>query len=111
MKIRLLRGQVVVREDLKAGTEQYKHIVVPDVSSKHDRDAVARGRSWHKGVVLAMGAAAMTKKGVEVPPDFKIGDTVLFHWDHHERSWTRPWADGEPAAWMPQHCVDAVVES
>jgi co-chaperonin GroES (HSP10) len=102
---------VVVREDYKADTAHYTHLIVPDVSTQHDRDAVARARKWHRGTVLAKGAPALTAKGVEVPHGFEVGDTVLFHWNHYEKGFTRPWSDGEPACWVPQVCVDAVVEA
>lgn len=108
--MRLLRGRVVVREDLKADTAQYKHIVVPDVSTQHDKDAIARARTWHRGKVLQVGPPALTVDGVEVPQEFKEGDDVIFHFEHHEKSWTRPWSDGEPAIWVPQQAVDAVIE-
>lgn len=109
MKVRLLRGQVVVREDKDA---EFRHlcILVPGPSTKHDKDAVPRSRAWHKGTVLAMGEPMRTEKGVEVEPGFDVGDTVFFHFDHHEKSWTRPWVDGEEAVWVPQWCVDAVEE-
>lgn len=110
MTIRLLRGQVVVREDLKADTDRYTHIVVPDVSTRDDKHAIARARGWHRGKVLAVGPLAQTKKGIEVDRGFGVGDTVLFHWEHHEAGFTRMWEDGELAAWVPQFCVDAVIE-
>lgn len=106
---RLLRGRVVIREDMKADVDQYTHIVVPDVWTCDDKDAIARARSWHRGTVLAMGPPALTKRGVEVPFGFGVGDTVLFHFEHHERAATRPWVDGQDAVWCPQQCVDAVV--
>lgn len=101
---------VVVRENYKADTAQYTHIIVPDVSTEHDKDAVARNRKWHRGVVLAKGAPAMTTKGVEVAHGFEVGDTVLFHWINYEKGFTRPWEDGELACWVPQVAIDAVVE-
>lgn len=110
MSIRLLRGIVVVREDYKSDTAHYTHIIVPDVSTEHDRKAVARARKWHRGKVLAMGAPAMTSKGAEVPHGFAVGDEVLFHWVNYEEGFTRPWEDGELACWIPQNAVDAVLE-
>lgn len=109
--IRLLRGRVVIREDLKADTRQYTSIIVPDVSTSHDKDAIARARKWHRGTVLAKGAPVLTCEGVEVPHGFEVGDDVLFHWEHYEAGFTRMWEDGEPACWVPQVCVDAVVTS
>jgi hypothetical protein len=57
-----------------------------------------------------MGAPAQTRKGAEVAHGFAVGDEVLFVWTHHEKTWTRPWTDGELAAWIPQENVLAVVE-
>lgn len=108
--MKVLRGRVIIREDYGADYEQYSHIIVPTPSTKDDKDAVARARTWHRGKVLALGAPALTKKGVEVPHGFEVGDTVLFHWEHYEKGFTRPWTDGELACWVSQQCVDAVVE-
>jgi hypothetical protein len=55
-----------------------------------------------------MGPAALTKKGHRVEPGFTVGDRVLFHWEHAEKMWTVPWLDGDPIAYVPQSCVDAV---
>ena len=110
MNIRLLRGQVVIREDRKADTRHYTQLIVPDVSTAHDKDAIARARKWHRGKVLAVGSPVLTRKGHEVPHGFGVGDDVLFHWEHYEAGFTRPWVDGELACWVPQMCVDAVVE-
>lgn len=109
MNVRLLRGQVVIREDLSADTAHYKHIVVPGVDTTNDPNAVAKARKWHRGRVLAMGAPAMTSKGVEVPRGFEVGDMVIFHFVHREKSWTREWTDGQLAVWVPQDAVDAVL--
>jgi len=113
MRIRLLRGQVVIREDLQASTRHYRNIVVPGVldAEKYNPDARQESRTWHRGIVLAMGAPMLTPTGAEVEPGFAVGDDVVFHWEHLERGWTRPWTDGELAAWVPQYCVDAVITS
>jgi co-chaperonin GroES (HSP10) len=110
MRVRLLRGQVVIRENLRGAADHLKHIIVPDVFTTHNPDAVQEARTWHRGRVLAMGAPMLTPTGAEVPHGFEVGDEVIFHWAHHEKSWTREWVDGEPAAWVPQWAVDAVVE-
>lgn len=111
MNIRLMRGQVVVREELNADTAHLTHIIVPGVSNSDLNDAIDRNRTWHRGKVLAMGPPSRTRKGrAEVPHGFVVGDTVLFHWEHHEKSFTREWIDGEPAAWLSQRCIDAVCE-
>lgn len=112
MNIRLLRGQVVVRENYAVHSQDYPHLVLPESRNGYDdRHAVARGRTWHIGEVIAMGAPALTKKGAEVPHGFAVGDTVIFHWEHNEEQFTRPWTDGKLACWMTQRCVDAVVET
>ncbi len=108
--IRLLRGQIVVREHLNADTEQFTHLIIPGVSTAHDKDAQARSRTWHRGEVLAKGPPAL--HGVhEVPHGFEVGDTVLFHFGHNEKAFTRPWTDGEPAVWLPQQAISAVLET
>lgn len=110
LTVRLLRGMVVIREHLDADVEHFKHIIVPGVSTRNDRDAVARNRTWHRGEVLAMGPPAKTAKGVEVEPGFEVGSVVVFHFDHHEKAWTRPWVDGKNAVWCPQQMIDAVIQ-
>ncbi len=111
MSIRLLRGMVVIREDYDDAKRQFPSIIVPDVSTRDDKDAIARDRTSHRGTVLAMGAPAITKTGAEVPHGFSVGDSVVFHFEHYEKGWTRPWADGERAVWVPQVCVDGVVNA
>ncbi len=37
-----------------------------------------RDRKIHRGEVLVMGAPARTSSGVEVHPEYAVGDTVLF---------------------------------
>jgi co-chaperonin GroES (HSP10) len=109
MSVRLLRGRVVIREDHKADFRHFPHIIVPDPLTTHNKDAVAEGRTWHRGTVLAMGEPALTPTGAEVDPGFQVGDSVVFHFSHNEKQWTRPWTDGELAVWCPQWCVDAVL--
>ncbi len=102
--IRLLRGQTVIRENHHADVAHFKHIIVPETYRDN-----ARGRAWHLGEVLAMGPPMQTPRGVEVAPGYSVGDTVIFHWGHHEKSFTREWIDGELAVWVPQSAIDAVV--
>lgn len=103
MQIRLFPGQVVVREDHAA---QYKGaIVIPDTVMANER-----ARKWHRGKVIAKGPPA-TWHGHAVPHGFDVGDEVLFHFAHHEKSRTRPWPhDGLDAVWLTQAEIDAVVE-
>lgn len=110
MPFRCLQGRVIIREDYKA-EHAHKLIIVPDISDANDKHAQARKREFHRGVVLAMGPPATTRKGHEVPPGFGVGDSVIFHWNHLEASWTFEWLDGERACCVPQQCVDAVVSA
>jgi co-chaperonin GroES (HSP10) len=107
MKIRLLRGQVVVREDMSARFSRYTDLglIVPDTVIAEERK-----RRWHRGRVLQMGAPALDEFGHEVPFGFDVGDQVIWHWITHEPSWTRPYVDGELACWLPQECIDAVID-
>ena len=98
MKVRLLRGQVVVRET----SAKQSVIWSPEGKRKDVRT--------HRGVVLGMGAPALNGT-VEVEPGFKVGDVVQYHFMHHEEAHTREWPeDGTKACWIPQNCIDAVIE-
>src|SRR5258706_5210064 len=101
-EVRLMRGQVVIREDKNTLQREYQNIIVPEAQD--------RERTSHRGVVLAMGPPMQTKRGVDVPHGFMVGDVVQFHWEHLEKAWTNRWTDGLMAAWVPQKFVDAVVE-
>lgn len=102
-KIRLLRGQVVIREDVHADTSHFKSIVVPYMTNGRDKP-------WHRGRVLQVGPPALTSKGAEVPYEFGVGDEVIYHFNHHQKAWTRPWVDGKDATWIPQQLVSGVVQ-
>lgn len=99
MTVRPMRGQVVLRD------------VKPALSSVvWAPDGNPRQVKTHRGKVLALGAPPRTKAGVDVPWSFAVGDEVVYHFAHHERSFTVSWPeDGEPAIWVPAECVDAVV--
>ena len=97
MGVRLLRGQVVVREELEASAFLW-------TPSGDPRETVT-----HRGRVLAKGPPALLM-GHEVPHGFEVGDLVIFSWSHHEKSFSREWVDGEKAAWIKQSDVHAVVE-
>jgi co-chaperonin GroES (HSP10) len=110
MRVRLLRGQVVVREDTSVH-ERRGTIIVPNVSNIDNRNAVGRTRKWHIGEVLGLGPPALAH-GHEVAHGFKVGDRVLFNWTHNEKGFTHEWPeDGKPACWIPQVNVSAVLES
>lgn len=98
MKVRLLRGQVVVREIKRTSSI----IITPDANP--------RSIKTHRGIVLQMGPPALFDNRHEVPFFFNVGDEVIFHFDEHEDKRTRKWVDGEPAVWLKQMEVDAVVE-
>jgi co-chaperonin GroES (HSP10) len=96
--VRLLRGRVVVRE-------------IQTVSSRlWTPDPNERETKTHRGIVLAKGPPALTRKGHEVPHGFEIGDVVQFHYVHLKELSINEWIDGKPANWMPQNCIDAVIE-
>lgn len=98
MKLKLMRGQVVVRElDNQDSAVLYMPYGNP------------RERKTHRGEVLAMGAPALYK-GSEVPHGFAVGDIVQYHFSHNQKAWTMPWTDGLQATWIPQQNVDMVYE-
>ena len=78
----------------------------------------ARQIHTHRGVVLALGPPSLLDFMVDgrvvthpVPWDFAVGDVVQYHWEHNEEAFTKPWPDdGKPASWVPQRCVDGVIE-
>ena len=104
--IRPMRGQVVVRE-----LHEAHFLWTPDPNPRQVKT--------HRGQVIAMGAPALTPKsfdgerwvgGVEIPHGFREGDIVQFHWSHNAEAFTMAWQDGEPASWLPQANIDAVLE-
>jgi hypothetical protein len=105
VRIRLFRGQCVVREIVDG---QSSTLWTPDVRTK-DRDV-----KTHRGVVLGLGPPAFLDAGAAsspvVPWDCSVGDVVQYHYVHNHEAHTRPWTDGELATWVPQMCVDGVIE-
>ena len=99
MNIRLMRGQVVVRE-----------IKQPASTVLWSPDEAPRQVKTHRGRVLGLGAPALEHGKVEVPHGFKVGDEVIYHFTHHQEAHTRLWVDGEEATWIPQGNVDGVIE-
>jgi hypothetical protein len=99
MGVRLLRGQVVVRE------EALRPSVIWSPDPKQ------RGQTTHRGRVIGMGPPAVLR-GIEQPQDFAVGDLVQYHFSgHNQDAFTRTWPDdGLPATWVPQQDVDAVLE-
>jgi hypothetical protein len=100
--LRLLRGQVVIREELEGYSAT---IWTPPGQRKKEEGRVGR--------VLAMGPPAYfdySGRCVEVPYGFGVGDRVVFVWLSNPHHYTMPWVDGEPAAWIPQGGVLAVID-
>ena len=97
MKIRPMRGQVVVRE---VAASPSSVLWTPEMRAREVRT--------HTGRVLAMGPPARTAGGVEVAPGFSVGDLIQWHFTSNEANATRVWEDGEPAVWVPQVNVDGV---
>ena len=88
MRVRVMRGQVVVRELGSSGA-----IWTPAPAE--------RTVKTHRGVVVAVGP--------DVDALVEVGSVVQYHFEHHKSGWTRPWpVDGIDATWLPARCVDAV---
>lgn len=101
MKIRLLPGQVVIREERREPSER---LWTPTPGARETRT--------HTGRVLALGPPArLNGSGVEVPHGFVVGDLVQYHFTSHQDAATRTWPpDGKPATWVQQENVDGVWE-
>jgi len=94
-----LRGRAVIRE------EKARSSVIVDPGIANEREI-----RTHRGLVLALGAPVLLDSGAEVPWLCKPGDRVQFHFEATERGRTNVWEDGEPALYMAQREIDAVVE-
>jgi co-chaperonin GroES (HSP10) len=114
-KFRPLTGRVCVRE-IKP-KESDGGIIIPDVYyDNHHREMTG-----HRGLVLAMGAAASTKSGARVYPGFQVGDVVHFVFASMnaagtggatEKGRTSVWPpDGLPCVWLAQEEIIAVEET
>jgi hypothetical protein len=103
-RIRLMRGQVVVRE-----------LDVSPSGVLWTPEAGPRQVKTHRGVVLGMGPPARLTEhpsSPEVPHGFEVGDVVQYHFAAvgTQAARTRAWTDGEPATWLCQPEIDAVWE-
>jgi co-chaperonin GroES (HSP10) len=99
VKIRLLPGQVVVREEASPASEK---LWTPSPNP--------RKVTTHTGRILALGPPAL-HHGHPVPHEYQVGDLVQFHFNHLEELLTNDWPlDGKPAIWLPQKDIDAVWE-
>jgi co-chaperonin GroES (HSP10) len=76
-------------------------IIIPDPQKRTNANTLGRG------IVLAMGPPALSKKGVEVPPNFKVGDEVLHIGQHVSRD---SWNNGERVRYCAQEEVQCVIE-
>ena len=87
--LQLLRGRVLVRVTGDSGGYAHEFaragLIMPD-SAKFDPRNQKNQNSLGRGVVMSHGAPAMTKRGVEVAPEFAVGDEVLFVGQHHSRA-------------------------
>lgn len=104
MKIKPMRGQVVVRE-----------LEAPPSAVLWTPEQGARQVRTHRGVVLGLGPPARLTEGSsspEVPHGFEVGDVVQYHFGAvgTQASRTRAWSDGKPATWLTQAEVDGVWE-
>lgn len=101
MKIRLMPGQVVIREE---PPEPSAALWTPEPGSRDVRT--------HTGRVLALGPPARVNgHGAEVPHGFEVGDLVQYHFTSNREGATRIWPlDGQPATWIPQQNVDCVYD-
>ncbi len=99
MKIRLMPGQVVIREE----TPEASAVLWTPTPG-------ARETHTHTGRVLAHGPPARVNgTGAEVPHGFTVGDLVQYHFTSHEGVATNVWPlDGKVAVWLPQENVDGV---
>jgi chaperonin GroES len=67
MKIRPHRGRIVVKV-LEADTVSAGGIVIPDAATEKP----------NRGKTIAVGTGRLTQTGVEIPPEVKEDDIVLF---------------------------------
>ena len=68
MRFRPTAGNVFV--ETIDDPEKVGRIIIPEQARNKDMPSI--------GIVFAMGGRLMTKKGVLVEPEFKVGDKVLF---------------------------------
>jgi co-chaperonin GroES (HSP10) len=106
-----LRGRVIIRPTGDSGgyEHEFKRIglVMPD-SAKFDPRRERNQNSLGRGIVIAMGPPMLTAKGVEVPPEFAVGDEILHVGQHVSRSYV--WEDGEIVRACGQEEVCGVID-
>ena len=111
--IRLMRGQVVIREiDTKQSDWLWTPTSKPQDVHTHRGIVVAHGPPSLNCVTDSMGrCTSLTCLHAEVQLGFSVGDVVQYHFSgHHQSAHTRCWEDGKDATWVPQRDVDAVIE-
>ena len=104
MKIRPMRGQVVIREVQFSASNM---LWTPAPSAREPRT--------HTGEVLALGPPSRLTEhptSPEVPHGFEVGDMVQYHFGAvgTQAARTRLWSDGKPATWLTQAEIDGVWE-
>ena len=108
MKLRLLRGRILIRED-----RRHSSIIIAPTGDP-------RATVTHRGEVLAVGPPVetqhydpATRRSTfhEVPLHYKVGDFVQFHFEATEKGRTMTWGEWEGVLCMAQREIDAVLES
>lgn len=77
MSFRPLRGRVLIAKSVHDAAKEERlrsGLIIPATAFN------PRADKSHRGRVLAMGPPARTKRGVEIQPDFRVGDEVLYVW-------------------------------
>ena len=92
--MRLLPGRCAVRETLNTSSWLY----MPDGKPREVKT--------HRGIVLGLGPSTS-----DAGWGCEVGDVVQYHFEHHQEASTLVWPDdGKPCTYLPQRCVDAVIE-
>lgn len=78
--IRLLRGRTLIRPcaDGETGAALKRAGLIAPATLTDDPRKRENQNSLGRGVVVAMGAPAMSRKGGEVAPAYSVGDDVYF---------------------------------
>jgi co-chaperonin GroES (HSP10) len=95
-KLTPLRGRVRIMPD--EAPRRIGSIIIPDQAKDDGRDRTKP----RTGIVLAIGAPVVSKKGVELPYDFCVGDRVLYQFGQLS-------SDGVDA-WCASHEILGVIE-
>lgn len=108
-QLRLLRGRTLIR----VSGDQNEHVealrragLVAPASIDNDPRKNQNQNSLGRGVIVAMGAPALARKGGEVAPGHAVGDEVYFIGQGRERVYE---VDGELLRACAQEEVVAVI--